>query len=232
MSDTYRVKRIFPTIQGEGFWAGVPATFVRLVGCNMWSGYEEDREEYAEATGADCPMWCDTDFTKEGSQDLEAKGVLQRLENHDPDHVVFTGGEPLLQLDEGLVYLLQRNGYYVHVETNGSVPLLRNGFSTSVLDPGIPDWICCSPKLPEDQIELKVIHELKLIVPDYHPRDYSSLAGRVKAQGMGGERRRPLYVQPEDGPRLEEAKEMAVAIASEAEGWLISTQSHKTLGID
>ena len=76
---TYRVKHVFRTVQGEGFWVGRPAVFVRLVGCNMWSGEEADRERDAERTGADCPLWCDTDFTKEGATKYTAGDLVSRL---------------------------------------------------------------------------------------------------------------------------------------------------------
>jgi len=226
---SYQVKRIFPTLQGEGYWSGTPAVFVRLVACNMWSGYEEDREEYAEANGADCPLWCDTDFTKEGSEALTSGEIVGRIvrEVDDPiDHVVFTGGEPLLQMDSSLVQRMHAHGLYVHVETNGTLSV-RDTFEDVY-----PDWICCSPKLPQGQLQIEEAHELKLIVPDYHPEDYAQLAERVRVQDMAGQRRRPLYVQPEDGPRLDEAMDECVRYAQQDPRWQVSTQQHKTLGID
>ncbi|HEX8528821.1 MAG TPA: hypothetical protein VF646_02320, partial [Cytophagales bacterium] len=52
----YRVKAIWKTLQGEGLFAGRPAVFVRLVGCNLWSGYDRTRQRDAARTGADCPL--------------------------------------------------------------------------------------------------------------------------------------------------------------------------------
>lgn len=54
----YTVKAIFPTIQGEGCAMGMPALFVRMAGCNMWSGIEDKREADAVRNRADCPRWC------------------------------------------------------------------------------------------------------------------------------------------------------------------------------
>lgn len=224
----YRVKRVFPTVQGEGFWSGCRAVFVRLVGCNMWSGYEEHRERDAERNDADCPLWCDTDFTPERSTQFTAEEVLELVQQVRPNatHVVFTGGEPLLQLDSELIEVMHRAGIYVHVETNGTV---RAG---EVFTGERPDWICCSPKQEPERIALKQMDELKLIVPDYLPKEYRGVAERVTAHRFGTEMRRPLYVQPEDGPRLQAAKAMCVEIVEEKPEWLISTQTHKTLGID
>ncbi|MFP3422284.1 hypothetical protein R0K19_23220, partial [Bacillus sp. SIMBA_161] len=50
-------------------------------------------------------------------------------------YVVFTGGEPLLQLDTALIAMLHSEGFEVAVETNGTVPA-----------PAGIDWLCVSPK--------------------------------------------------------------------------------------
>ena len=52
---TYAVKEAFLTLQGEGVQAGARAVFLRLAGCNLWSGREVDRQ------AAVC-RFCDTDF--------------------------------------------------------------------------------------------------------------------------------------------------------------------------
>src|ERR1700741_4515312 len=104
---TYAVKEVFYTLQGEGANAGRSAVFCRFTGCNLWSGREEDRAE------AVC-RFCDTNFvgtdgvgggTFETASDLaNAIGSKWRggASTARP-FVVFTGGEPLLQLDEILV---------------------------------------------------------------------------------------------------------------------------------
>src|SRR5687768_5160979 len=102
---TYQVKEIFYTLQGEGANAGRPAVFCRFAGCNLWSGREEDRDS------AVC-RFCDTDFVGTGpdggrfadaatlagavASRWSGTGRARRL-------VVFTGGEPLLQLDAPLI---------------------------------------------------------------------------------------------------------------------------------
>src|ERR1700757_2686702 len=100
----YAVKEIYYTLQGEGAQTGRPAVFCRFAGCNLWSGREEDR-----AT-AIC-RFCDTDFVGTNgpgggrftsAQDLAA--AITATWPHAPAPmvrrlVVYTGGEPLLQLD-------------------------------------------------------------------------------------------------------------------------------------
>jgi len=81
-----RVCEIFTSIQGEGIWAGVPSTFIRLSGCNLRCA------------------WCDTPYAS-----WEPEGEMMELADITAqvraDHVVITGGEPMLF--EGLVELCQ-----------------------------------------------------------------------------------------------------------------------------
>src|SRR6201998_3390792 len=97
---SYAVKEIFKTLQGEGAQAGRAAVFCRFSGCNLWSGREVDR------AAAIC-RFCDTDFVVTdgpgGGQFATATDLAAAIEaawGTEPDRrfVVFTGGEPLLQL--------------------------------------------------------------------------------------------------------------------------------------
>ena len=231
---TYRVKAVWKTLQGEGFYAGRPAVFVRLVGCNMWSGYEADRARDAARHGADCPRWCDTAFTKEGSRALTAEVLSAEMQavGGDVRFCVLTGGEPLLQVDAALMRALHAAGFQVAVETNGTVALeeqCRDAESGKLLE---PDWIVCSPKRPEDQLQLERFDELKLVVPDYQPEAYARFAKRARPHQVAGQRVPLLWLQPEDGLRLEAATREAVALALENPAWRVSVQTHKVLGVE
>ena len=235
----YAVKAVWRTLQGEGAWAGRPAVFVRLAGCNMWSGYERDRERDAARTGASCPLWCDTDFTKAGAAKLDARSLVETVlevaaEQNPNDPVrfcVLTGGEPLLQADAALIRALHAAGFEVATETNGTLPL-REAFTDEEGTLVAPDWIVCSPKLPEAALQLEWMDELKLVVPDYVPEAYARFAARVRVHEVGGRGRRYLWVQPEDGPRLDEATTLAVELALRSPEWRVSVQTHKVLQID
>src|SRR5580658_853176 len=122
---SYSVKEIFYTLQGEGTHTGRVAVFCRFVGCNLWSGREEDR---ANAT---C-KFCDTDFigtdgADGGKFDTEValadriEGTWQSVRAGQKPFVVFTGGEPLLQLDRRLIDEVHARGFEIAVETNGTV---------------------------------------------------------------------------------------------------------------
>jgi len=204
----------------------------------MWSGFEEDRERDARLNtpGDDafgCPMWCDTDFTPEGSEELWKKKIGKRIENlGTPPLIVFTGGEPLLQLDERLLLDLHSRfkDTTIAVETNGTRSLEETFGEVDHTLPTTPDWVCCSPKLPEDQLEIEACDEVKLIVPDFTPENYWSLEEKCRRRHTPQGLEKHLYVQPEDGPRFESACEQARGIVQGREGWRISTQSHKTIG--
>ena len=119
----YAVKEIFLTLQGEGVHTGRPAVFCRFAGCNLWSGREEDRAE------AVC-QFCDTDFVgtggTKGGKYKDAEALADAIAGEwgaarENRFTVFTGGEPLLQVDEPLLAALHARGFEVAVETNGTL---------------------------------------------------------------------------------------------------------------
>src|SRR5271156_3342610 len=111
---TYSVKELFKTLQGEGAQAGRAAVFCRFAGCNLWSGREEDRAE------AVC-RFCDTDFVGMDGEGGGKDAIARAWNGPRPGRfVVFTGGEPLLQLDAMLLEAVHERGFAVAVETNGT----------------------------------------------------------------------------------------------------------------
>ena len=231
---TYRVKAVWKTLQGEGFFAGRPAVFARFVGCNMWSGYEQDRQRDAERTGAACARWCDTDFTKEKSQayTAEALAAHMRAVGGAIRFCVLTGGEPLLQVDAPLIHALHAAGFRVAIETNGAMALRDACWDDALEQIVAPDWIVCSPKLAPQHLALEYFDELKLVVPDYRPQDFAAFAERRRRHTTGDLDVPLLWVQPEDGPRREAATKLAVETALAHPAWRVSLQTHKMLGVE
>jgi 7-carboxy-7-deazaguanine synthase (Cx14CxxC type) len=208
----YAVHEIFYSLQGEGAQAGRPAVFCRFSGCNLWSGREEDRE------AAIC-RFCDTEFVGTAGDggamfdtaDALANAVADRWPHADQADrfVVCTGGEPLLQLDRTLIDALHARGFFVAVETNGTLEA----------PPGI-DWICVSPKA-DTQLAQTWGHELKLVYPQpgAEPERYDSL------------RFCHWYLQPMDGPERGANTEAAIAYCLAHPRWRLSLQRHKFLGL-
>ena len=215
----YTVKELFPTLQGEGAHSGRAAVFCRFAGCNLWSGREEDR-----ATAV-C-QFCDTDFV--GSDGLgggkfeAAKDLADAIEGvwkstsagPQQRYVVFTGGEPLLQLDEELISALHQKGFEVAIETNGTIKVPK----------GV-DWVCVSPKAGSDLIVLQA-NELKLVVPQTGHDSLEKLMARFEKMDY-----RNRFLQPMDGPNLKSNTELAVGLCQKRPLWRLSVQSHKLIGI-
>jgi organic radical activating enzyme len=230
----YRVKAVWKTLQGEGLFAGRPAVFVRLVGCNLWSGYEKTRERDAARTGADCPMWCDTEFTKEGSRLYTAQelAAAMQAEGGEIRFCVLTGGEPLLQIDASLVEELHRYGFFIAIETNGTVSLADSCLAPEGDRLVPPDWIVCSPKLPQENLPLEYFDELKLVVPGYRPEQYREFIRRQRVHIVQKSTLPLLWLQPQDGPRKGEATRTAIELALSQPEWRVSVQTHKILDVE
>jgi len=210
---TYSVKEIFYTLQGEGANAGRPAVFCRFSGCNLWTGRESDR-------GTAVCTFCDTDFVgigPDGGKFATAAALAGAVAARWPwdasdgarPLVVCTGGEPLLQLDGAAVAALHDAGLEIAVETNGTQPA-----------PAGLDWICVSPK-SNAPLNLTSGNELKLVFPqpDAPPERFESLAFDH------------FYLQPMDGPVVDENTRLAVAYCLAHPRWRLSVQTHKALGI-
>jgi 7-carboxy-7-deazaguanine synthase (Cx14CxxC type) len=206
---SYAVKEIFLTLQGEGMQAGRRAVFLRLAGCNLWSGREQDR-----AT-AQC-NFCDTDFVGmdgENGGRYAAAALAAKVEElwgtGDYPLVVITGGEPMLQLDAALVDSLHARGFEIAVETNGTLPA-----------PAGIDWICVSPKAGTEVVQRQG-DELKLVWPQ---------AG-VDPEALLGWDFRHYLIQPMDCADAEAARQAAIDYVLAHPQWRLSLQTHKLLGL-
>ncbi|MBX3561514.1 MAG: 7-carboxy-7-deazaguanine synthase [Sphingomonas sp.] len=206
---SYAVKEIFLTLQGEGMQAGRRAVFLRLAGCNLWSGREQDR------AGAQC-TFCDTDFVgmdgenggRYGAAALADK-VTALWAGGERPLVVITGGEPMLQLDNVLIDALHARGFEVAVETNGTLPA-----------PDGIDWICVSPKAGNALVQ-RSGDELKLVWPQ-EGIDPAALADLDF---------RHFLIQPMDCADGQAALAASIAFVLANPRWRLSLQTHKLLGL-
>ena len=132
------INELFCSLQGEGVLAGVPSVFVTTSGCNLRCWFCDSYHTSLEPTGD----WY-------GVED-----VLAAVEEYDADHVVLTGGEPLIhEASVELLHALADRGYHTTVETNGTIyreaaidlasvsPKLRSSTPTADRDPkGDGEW--------------------------------------------------------------------------------------------
>jgi 7-carboxy-7-deazaguanine synthase len=207
----YAVKEIFKTLQGEGAQAGRAAVFCRFAGCNLWSGREDDR------AFAVC-RFCDTDFLGTGGPGggrfATAQALAAAIEQawaggQARRFVVFTGGEPLLQLDPALIEAVHAMGFEIAVETNG----------TQEPAEGI-DWLCVSPKAGAP-LRVRRGQEIKLVYPQagLDPAELTSLGFHH------------FWLQPMDGPDRLANTLSAISYCLSHPRWRLSVQMHKLVGI-
>lgn len=179
----YAVNEIFYSLQGEGWHTGTPAVFLRFSGCNR-----------------KCPF-CDTDFSH--ATMMDAREIACACAAFPARHLVVTGGEPLLQLDSALLRVLKASGFFVQVETNGSLPV-----------PPEVDWVTCSPKEPPYAVDR--VDELKIV---FQNQDVESVAGLFETPRR--------FLQPCSGSNVEET----IAYILEHPHWRLSLQTHRYIGI-
>ena len=182
---SYKVNEIFYSIQTEGLYTGTPAIFIRFSGCNLKCS------------------WCDTNhntgrfYTKKQLEDR-----VKKLSKDKPI-IVFTGGEPTLQLKEEEELL---KGYERHIETNGLLKV-----------PSWIDWVTVSPKTNITKFKNKV-DEIKVVFEKRR-------IGYIKSLKC-----KNLFIQPlekEDKMNIRQV----IKFIKENPKFRLSLQYHKIIGI-
>jgi 7-carboxy-7-deazaguanine synthase len=137
------VMEAFYTLQGEGFYQGQAAYFIRLGGCDVGC------------------FWCDVkeSWDANAHPQITIEEIVAGAAAQPGRIAVVTGGEPLLHNLDELTYELHQAGFQTNIETSGSSPIS-----------GQWDWICLSPKkfkapLPEN---VPLANELKVIIYNKH----------------------------------------------------------------
>lgn len=155
-TESLPINELFYSLQGEGKFAGVPSVFVRTSGCNLRCWFCDSYHTSWEPTHA----WMNT------------KEIVEEVSTHArADHVVVTGGEPLIHEETThLIESLSNDGYHITVETNGTVypdaaidfasisPKLSSSTPTAAKDPkGEGEW---SEKHEELRIDMTALTRL------------------------------------------------------------------------
>ena len=151
---TYIVNEIFWSPQGEGIRAGEMSLFIRFTGCNLQCRIESGKNSIG---GFDC----DTEFESGRKYTLDelVAAALATVPigrgwfKSNKAWIVFTGGEPALQLDKNLIYAMHEIGFMCAIETNGSKCVDGIGL----------DWITVSPKVAEHAVRQTTATEIKYV---------------------------------------------------------------------
>ena len=189
----YRVNEIFESIQAEGTLAGRAAVFVRFSGCNLSCAF------------------CDTKH--QNGVDMSAREIEDEVLRLDPEQrkfVVFTGGEPLLQLKNGVPLCRE---WSCTVETNGTI--------------APPAWykghVCVSPKSEIPPERLYFAHDIKCLMGTLR-ESYLLLLEREFSPW------KTLFVQPlEQGGKYN--MDACLRWLSAHPRWRLSVQWHKLMGV-
>ncbi len=220
----YPINEIFQTLQGEGYFTGVPAIFIRFHGCPVGCS------------------WCDTQYTWETRAELEVDmqqvvaksaqsasfgyateqdllSILQH-QGYSARHVVITGGEPCMYSLLPLTLLLEQQGFTCQIETSGTHEIYCS-----------PDtWVTVSPKIQMRGGFEIVVQALQRADEIKHP------VGRMKdievldelLAGLNDKKRRIIGLQPVS--QQEKATELCIN-ACISRNWRLSVQMHKYLDI-
>ena len=138
-----KINEIFYSLQGEGYFAGTPAIFIRFSGCNL-----------------QCPF-CDT--SHETGEMLSIEDIMERIEKYPATHVVLTGGEPSLFVTKTLISRLHEAGKFISIETNGT-QVLPSGIDWITLSPKFD--VCKAAKTVVGTCdELKVVFQNQDMLP-------------------------------------------------------------------
>lgn len=193
-----KINEIFYSLQGEGYWTGTPAVFVRFSGCNLKCAF------------------CDTDH--QNGRHYTTEEIISEIQKYPARHIIFTGGEPTIQLSRDLVERLHALGKFLHIETNGSIRL-SDDIENNI------DWITVSPK--DAPIKIQRIDELKAL---YHGEG-QDMAALDSIRTANPDCR---YLQPCDVNNPQENSRIlseTIEYIKQHPRWRLSLQTHKIIGI-
>jgi organic radical activating enzyme len=131
------VNEIFYSLQGEGGRSGEPSIFIRLTKCNLACSF------------------CDTDFAN--GDEMTVGEILEEISQYPCKWIIWTGGEPAIQLEDKYLAVFREHGYKQAIETNGTCRV-----------PSLIDYITCSPKQDYESIKERIteVNEIRIPVKD------------------------------------------------------------------
>ena len=224
------VNEIFASIQGEGRFTGTPCVFVRFQGCPVRCAWCDTREAMTPGAPTGVGL-ADAAFQNHASHaTVEPAALWNHVRGQWPHfrHLVLTGGEPCAQDTQALAQFCDQvrrsePQWRIHVETSGTCPV-----------DWIPDgaWVTLSPKsgtLPVLPQALQRADEIKMVVAMQADIDWlDTLLATVAAQGGG---HAPVCLQPRSQDSAATALCLETVMARADQGWRLSVQLHKYLGV-
>lgn len=222
--NTLPVMESFYTIQGEGYYQGSAAYFIRLGGCDVGCVWCDVKDSWDASKH---PQFTVEEIVEEALNSLPLTVNRQPMEVNGKPTVngnrstvngliaVITGGEPLMHNLDELTAALKAKGFRTNIETSGSSPLS-----------GDWDWVCLSPKkfkapLPE---VVPAADELKVVVFNKHDFEWAeTYAAQVSDTCK-------LYLQPE-WDKAATVTPLIVDYIKANPKWELSLQLHKYINV-
>lgn len=188
------VNEIFYSLQGEGGRSGQPSIFIRLAKCNLTCSF------------------CDTDFERGVKMTIEE--ILQIIGPYGCKWIIWTGGEPTLQLTDAVVATFKEKGYLQAIETNG----------TRRVPQGI-DYITCSPKQQFEKVRelIPEVDELRFPIQKGDSLPDVTILPKAKHYFLS-----PIF---DNNDVIQENIDYCVCLVKENPLWALSLQIHKLIGI-
>lgn len=220
----YPINEMFQTLQGEGFYTGVPAIFIRLQGCPVGCSWCDTKHTWEKRSRQQRPLGDIMVKTVESDTWAMVKArellLIIQQQHWTAQHVVITGGEPSLYDLIPLTRTLEASGYRCQIETSGTHEVHCT-----------PDtWVTVSPKMNMrggyDVLKQALMRANEIKHPVARQRDITVLDTLL---AMIDDTRSPIIaLQP-----ISQKKE-ATALCIEtciARNWRLSLQAHKYLNI-
>ena len=225
MNKNYKVNELFQTIQGEGFYTGVPAIFIRLQGCDVGCAWCDTKHTWEINPDKQSDLDSLTDKSNESEcwSDVTAQQIIDEIDRlgYTANLVVITGGEPCMYDLRDLTTLLHENKFITQIETSGTYPVLVNADS----------WVTVSPKINMRAKKEVLTSALERANEIKHPvgteKDINQLEELLKQ--LDSLDNKTICLQPIS--QKINATELCMRVCIER-NWRLSVQVHKYLNID
>ena len=191
-----KVNEIFYSLQGEGGRQGEASIFIRLSGCNL-----------------NC-SFCDTDF--EESMRLNVEEIISRIRYYPCRWIIWTGGEPTLQLNDTILAYFKKEGYLQAIESNGHKALSPLLDYTVISPKGDPSY---AVRINPEANEIRLPVQKGDIIPEIE------ILPRARYYFLS-----PVFTS--DKRKTEENIDYCVEYIKANPAWRLSLQIHKLIGIE
>lgn len=189
------VNEIFYSLQGEGGRTGEASIFIRLTKCNLACSF------------------CDTDFAN--GDEMSVDEILEAISIYPCKWIIWTGGEPTIQLKNEHLAVFREHGYKQAIETNGTRRV-----------PSLIDYITCSPKQGYETIKSRIpfVHEIRMPIQTGDPVPDISIFPQADNYFLS-----PVF----DADKINtENVAYCVELIKKHPQWRLSLQTHKLIHIE